>query len=352
MGVPGAAPTSWVSCWDRSLLLPVASRSTSVTDTAASGATNALAGPCPGPDPPGVCLRCVQSSPPSQPPLGSPGHVPFSIIPAPDPAGVCWMCPSVTPRPAGAHLGPVTSPQPGLWGRVTVWGHHRGRGEDGARGHRPATDTAPAPSTITGMGTRGQHIPGHPEPRGVPVPVPCLPAAPPALPMSPRLRPYKVGTDSRGRPVCTVNPAALPLLTVNTSTAPARPLSHRRGDRLTPSPSALDGDHRGPLAVPSQVTRRGDAARAASRPAGGRMLRPWEQGWGASPVTVSPTVLAVTRGHERVLVPARRHRHRAARRQPAFSPKWFLSSPQTKTLFILNQWAITGKWQRSPRGVP
>lgn len=207
-----------------------------------------------------------------------------------------------------------------------------------------------APST--GMGTRGRHIPGQPDPHRVPVPVPCLPAAPPALPMSPQLRPYKVGTDPRGRPVCTVNPAALPLLTVNTSTAPARPLSPHRGDRLTPGLSTPGGDHRGPLAVPSRVTRPGDAAGAASRSAGGRMLRPRQRGRGASPGTVSPTVLAVARGHERVPVPARRHRHRAARRQPAFSPKWFLSSPQTKGLFILNQWAITGKWQRSPRGVP
>lgn len=272
--------------------------------------------------------------------------------PTPDPAGVCWMCHSAISRPASTNLGPVTPPQPGPWGRVTVWGHHRSRGEDGARGHHPATGTAPAPSTATGTGTRGQHIPGQPAPRGVPVAVPYLPAAPPALPMSPQLRPYKVGTDPRGRPVCTVNPAALPLLTVNTSTAPARPLPPHGGDRLTPSPSTLDGDNRGPLAVPSRVTRRGDAAGAASRSAGGRMLRPWEQGWGASPGTVSPTVLAAARGHELVLVPARRHRHRAARRQPAFSPKWFLSSPQTKTLFILNQWAITGKWQRSPRGMP
>lgn len=202
------------------------------------------------------------------------------------------------------------------------------------------------------MGTRGQRIPGQPEPRAVAVPVPCLPAAPPALPMSPRLRPYKVGTDPRGRPVCAVNPAALPLLTVNTSTAPARPLSPQLGDRLTPSPCALDGDPRGPLAVPNRVTRRGGRCKSRIPLRRGKDAAPTAAGMGLVPCRCVPDSAARDTWAQRVLVPARRHRHRAARRQPAFSPKWFLSSPQTKTLFILNQWAITGKWQRSPRALP
>lgn len=188
LGIPGAAPTSWVSCWDRSLLLPAASRSTSVTDAAARGATGVSTSPCPGPDPPGACWWCLLSSHPPQPLWG---HLDVSPSP-PSPPQPCWALAGRAPRVAPPQTqlefaGRATPPSLALpaptsvrhiptarpQGRVTVRGHHRSRGEDGARGHGPATGTAPGPSSTTGRGTRGQQIPGQPDPRGVPVPVPA-----------------------------------------------------------------------------------------------------------------------------------------------------------------------------------
>lgn len=221
MGVPRAAPTSWVSRWDTGLVLPPASRSTSVTDGAASGATDALAGPCPGLDPPWGLVEaspphhshprpgwgCLDVSPaPSPPPqtqlglagrvppsiapshtqLGFAGCVPTPITPILQPVRACWMCPSITPPPCrcpppaprilaaqllgqGDSLG--TSPAPGCgqdsWPRSVPPPCHR---------HNPDPSTERFPLDWDGDSTSpASQTPGA---RGVPVPVPHLPTTP------------------------------------------------------------------------------------------------------------------------------------------------------------------------------
>lgn len=161
--------------------------------------------------------------------------------------------------------------------------------------------------------------------------------SPPALPV--RSCPIKPGRGWRAGPTPCVHHkprSTLPLLTVNTGTAP--------GGAERPCPRcAHSGDHHG---LPCPPPGRGDTERPTSRSAGMPPAR--QRGRARVPTGVPEGTWARA---ELVLVPARCHR-RAAQRQPAFSPEWFLSSPQTKPLFILNQRAITGKRPRSPCGTP
>lgn len=179
--------------------------------------------------------------------------------------------------------------------------------------------------------------PAQPQERSVPRPCPLPTCTPSALPVRPC--PIKPGWGRRAGPTPCVHRkprSTLPLLTVNTGTAP--------GGAERPCPRcAHSGDHHGPLYPPPGP---GDTATPASRSAGMPPTR--RRGRARVPTGVPEGTWARA---ELVLVPARCHR-RAAQRQPAFSPEWFLSSPQTKPLFILNQRAITGKRPRSPRGTP
>lgn len=137
-GPVGAAPTSWVSLWAVGRLLSAASRSTSVTDGAVSGAGAVSAGP-------------------AQPQWGLQG-VRLSALPT-----------STAPSPlcSAQHRGGLTAPLP-----------------------QPQTPTrAPGPHW------------GHdvPSPNGLvsPIPIPCLPAPPRSPHM---LRPYNAPLRAAGRP--------------------------------------------------------------------------------------------------------------------------------------------------------
>lgn len=275
MGVLRAAPTSWVSRWDTGLVLPPASRSTSVTDEAASGATDALAK---ARTPLGSVGGISPSSLPSQTQLGLPGCVSYSITPTPDPAGTrwtcpplhcpipdqagvcwmlphpilqpvraCWMWPSVTPHPAGAHLQPLEPLQPSSWGKATVWGHHRrwdaGRTRGHALSHHPVTGTTLTPALSsapwTGMGTahpqpvRPQELEVSPSPSPTYLRPPCAPHG------LARLQPYKAGAEPHApQPPCVhrKSRSTLPLLTVNTSSGPARPWPPQCRGQVHPVP--------------------------------------------------------------------------------------------------------------------
>lgn len=174
---------------------------------------------------------------------------------------------------------------------MAAWGHRRGGGEGRARGHtlphHPVTSTTltPAPITALGLGW-GQHTPGQPDPRSSRCPRPRSPPTP----RSPRphgLQPYKVGAEPHAPwPPCVHHKSGstLPLLTVNTSAAPAGPRPPRGQGRAHPVPPRLPlGTTAVPSLPPGRVTPQSDATRAASRPARRRMLCPRERGWGASP---------------------------------------------------------------------
>lgn len=206
-------------------------------------------------------------------------------------------------------------------------------------GQRPVLSRTPG-CTRTGTGMVTGTLcpqPAQPQERSVPRPCPLPTCTPSALPV--RSCPIKPGWGRRAGPTPCVHRkprSTLPLLTVNTGTTPGgaeRPCPH----------CARSGDHHGPLYPPPGPR---DTATPASRSAGMPPTR--RQGRARVPTGVPEGTWARA---ELVLVPAHCHRQ-AAQRQPAFSPEWFLSSPQTKPLFILNQRAITGKWPRSPRGTP
>lgn len=153
------------------------------------------------------------------------------------------MCPSVTPRPAGAHLRPLTSPQPGSRGRVTVWGHHRGRAHGQTLPHHPTTGKPPTPAPRAAPWTRTGTGTAHPRPaRPQEIEVSLSPAylrPPLRSPRPRRLQPYKAGAEPHApRPPCVhrKSRSTLPLLTVNTSAAPARPWPPRYRGQAHPVP--------------------------------------------------------------------------------------------------------------------
>lgn len=235
-----------------------------------------------GPDPPGVCWRhlplitpipdpvgvawmCLllhhphprpswdsldvspPSIAPSQTKLGFAGCFPTPITPILQPVRACWMWPSVTPHPAGAHLQPLEPLQPSSWGKATVWGHHRrwdaGRTRGHALSHHPVTGTTLTPALSsapwTGMGTahpqpvRPQELEVSPSPSPTYLRPPCAPHG------LARLQPYKAGAEPHApQPPCVhrKSRSTLPLLTVNTSSGPARPWPPQCRGQVHPVP--------------------------------------------------------------------------------------------------------------------